>query len=60
MTDEELKAYADKHWKNVVLCSECNHLMFTVARYNWCKLLKTYVKDDFWCRNGERRNEHLR
>lgn len=55
MTDEEMKKYADTHWKVVVPCRECKHLQFTVTRYNWCKFLKTYVTDDFWCRNGEKR-----
>ena len=59
MTDEELKAYADKHWKNVVLCSECKHLQLKVfkpcVRYNWCKMLMVPVDDDFWCKYGEKK-----
>ena len=55
MTDEEMKQYADDHWKCVVLCREFKHLTFTGGWHDWCEILMIPVKNDFWCRNGEKR-----
>ena len=57
MTYEEMKQYADDHWKSVVLCRECKHLRLCDSLNDWCSLLNVRVIDDFWCGYGEKKGK---
>lgn len=61
MTSEEMKTYADKHWKNVVLCRECKYIkrewIARRCRVWLCDQHKMQVTPEFWCAYGEKKGE---
>ena len=59
MTDEEMKQYADEHWKCVVYCKECKYMVEwelpDMSTTGLCAILKAPVTPNFWCADGERK-----
>ena len=65
MTDEEMKQYADDHWKCVVYCKECKHMVewespvemspIDIFPIDICDRLKVSVSPNFWCAEGRRK-----
>ena len=60
MTEEEMKQYADEHWKCIVYCKECKYMVkweppVVMFPIDMCDRLKVPVTPNFFCADGERK-----